>query len=250
MEEVYIEKLSEFMDYVEKLPKEFFLSRGQSNVNYELLPGALRKDSGGNKKYTRQSVAYFLNEFKVNSHNYMDKPWDVNNDYEWMIYAQHYGLPTRLLDFTNSHIISLMFAVVGAFNDYSDRDGVVWFVDPLKLNNKCCCRSQIITLSENESISLDDCDGPVVVQGRKLNERINAQNGVFVYFQDRSEALEDIIEDDSILKKVIIKGECKKDILVSLYSMGIGMAQIYPELASVATDIIMKYNIKQYLMEE
>ena len=250
MEEIYIEKLSEFMDYVERLPKEFTLSRGQSNINYKLLPGALRVDEGGNMKYTRQSVAYFLNEFKVNSHNYMDKPWDVKNDYEWMIYAQHYGIPTRLLDFTNSHIISLMFAVESAFNNYNDDDGVVWFLDPLKLNNKSCCRSQIVTLSENESISLDDCDGPIGVQGRKLNGRISAQNGVFVYFQDRSEALDTIINDTDILRKVIIKGPCKKDILVSLYSMGIGMTQIYPELTSVAKDIIMKDNIKQYLKEE
>lgn len=250
MEDIYISKLSEFMDYVENLPKEFTLSRGQSNIKHKLLPGALRMDENDNLKYTRQSIAYFLNEFKVNSHNYMDKPWDVKNDYEWMIYAQHYGIPTRLLDFTNSHIISLMFAVENAFNDYNDEDGVVWFIDPLKLNNKSCFRSQIITLSENESISLDDCDGPIVVQGRKLNERINAQNGVFVYFQDRSEALEKLIKDEEILRKVIIKGTCKKDILVSLYSMGIGMTQIYPELTSVAKDIIMKDNIKQYLMEE
>ncbi|MDW8802918.1 FRG domain-containing protein [Clostridium sp. A1-XYC3] len=249
-EEVYISKLSEFMDYVEKLPKEFTLSRGQANLHHKLLPGALRKDNDGHMKHTRQSIAYFLNEFKVNSHNYIDKPWDVKSDYEWMIYAQHYGLPTRLLDFTNSHIISLMFSVESAFDDYDEMDGVVWFIDPLKLNNRSCCRSQIITLSENEGMSLDDCDGPIVVQGRKLNGRINAQNGVFVYFQDRSDALDDIIIDDSILRKVIIKGTSKKDILVSLYSMGIGMTQIYPELTSVAKDILMKDNIKQYLMEE
>lgn len=108
MEEVYISKLSEFMDYVETLPKEFTLSRGQSNINYGLLPGALRLDDNKKLKYTRQSIAYFLNEFKVNSHNYMNNPWELKNDYEWMIYAQHYGIPTRLMDFTNSHIISLI----------------------------------------------------------------------------------------------------------------------------------------------
>ncbi|WP_326511506.1 FRG domain-containing protein [Clostridium intestinale] len=250
MEEIYISKLSEFMDYVEKLPQEFTLSRGQSNLKYKLLPGALRRDESGNMKYTRQSIANFLKEFKINSHNYMDKPWDVKNDYEWMIHAQHYGIPTRLLDFTSSHIISLMFSVQSAFNNNDDIDGVVWFIDPLKLNNSSCCRSQIIALSEKESISLDDCNGPIVVQGRKLNDRINAQNGVFIYFQDKSEALNDLIKDECILRKVVIKGTSKKDILVSLYSMGIGMTQIYPELNSVAEDILMRDNIKQYLMGE
>lgn len=108
----------------------------------------------------------------------------------------------------------------------------------------------MITLSEGESINLDDCNGPVAVQGRKLNVRINAQNGVFVYFQDRSDSLETIISDEDILRRVVIKGECKKDILVSLYSMGIGMTQIYTELSSVSKDILMRDNIKQYLIGE
>ncbi|WP_207720951.1 FRG domain-containing protein [Clostridium gasigenes] len=250
MEEIMISKLSEFMDYVEKLPKEFMVSRGQGNKLHSLLPGALRKDASGNFKYTRQSIAYFLNEFKVNSHNYMKRPSDIENNYEWMIYGQHYGIPTRLLDFTTSHIISLMFAVESAFEDKESEDGVVWFLDPIKLNNESCYRSQIITLSDNENISLDNCNGPIVIQGRKLNKRINAQSGLFIYFQDSSDALENIIKREDILKKVIIKQECKRDILVSLYSMGIGMTQIYPELSSVAKDIIMKENIKQYLREE
>ncbi|WP_038299193.1 FRG domain-containing protein [Metaclostridioides mangenotii] len=250
MDEVYISKLSEFMDYVENLPKEFSLSRGQANVKHKLLPGALRLDCCGNAKYTRRSISHFLNEFKVNSHNYMDNPWDIKSDYEWMIYAQHYGVPTRLLDFTKSHIISLMFSVESVFGDDNDENGVVWFVDPLKLNDKSCQRSQIITLEENEKISLDNYDGPIVVQGRKLNGRINAQNGVFVYFQDKSEALEDKINSNDILRKVTIKGDCKKNILVSLYSMGISMTQIYPELNSVAKDILMNDNINQYLLGE
>ena len=167
MDEIVISKLSEFMEYVENLPREFILSRGQSNVKYDLLPGALRLDENNNLKYTRQSIAYFLNEFKVNSHNYIDIPWDINNDYEWMVYAQHYGIPTRLLDFTNSHIISLMFAVEKAFEE--EIDGVVWFLNPMKLNNTNCNRSEIITLSGREASRLDDYNGPIAIQGRKLN---------------------------------------------------------------------------------
>jgi hypothetical protein len=242
-----ITKLSDYMSYVEALPSEFSLSRGQTG-DYPLLPSALRKDSKGNRKFTRQSVAYFLNQFKVNSHYYMESPWDIKNDYEWMIHAQHYGIPTRLLDFTQSHIIALMFAVEKAFEN-DEKDAVVWFLDPKKINSLHSHRSDIIVLSnENErEIKLDDFNGPVIVQGRKLNNRINAQNGVFLYFQDTEMPLEVKVSANDTLRKVIISGKHKKDILASLYAMGIGFTQIYPELSSVSKDILMRDSISEYI---
>jgi len=250
MEEIKIYKLSEYMEYVESLPNGYSISRGHSNSTYNLLPSALRFDEAGNRKYTRQSIAYFLNEFKVNSHNYLEYPWDIKSDFEWMIYAQHYGLPTRLLDFTYSHIISLMFAVENAFMESEPEDGSVWFLNPMALNNKHCKQSQILTFGKESISNLDNFDGGVVVQGRKINKRITAQNGVFVYFQDNTEPLEKQICDDEVLRKIVIDGEAKRDIVISLYSLGIGKTQIYPELSSVVQDILIKDNIKQYMEEE
>ena len=82
----------------------------------------------------------------------------------------------------------------------------------------------------------------------KLNKRISAQNGLFVYFQDSTVPLEDQVCNENILKKIIIDGEAKKDISVSLYSLGIGKTQLYPELTSVVKDILIKDNIKQYIL--
>ena len=250
MEEMKIYRLSEYIEYVESLPKEFTISRGHGDSEYSLLPSALRVDDSGNRKYTRQSIAYFLNEFKVNSHNYLEYPWDIKSDFEWMIYAQHYGLPTRLLDFTYSHIISLMFSVENTFNELEQTDGAVWFLNPVALNNKHCKQSQILTIGKDNVLNLDNFDGGVVVQGRKINKRITAQNGVFIYFQDNTEPSEKQICDEDILRKIVIDGEAKRDIVTSLYSLGIGKTQIYPELTSVAQDILIKDNIKQYMMEE
>ncbi|HDR4909378.1 hypothetical protein COK36_19025 [Bacillus cereus] len=244
----YIETLSGFMEYIEKLPEGFVLSRGQ-NRDLPLLPSGLRKDDNGNRRFSRQSVKFFLDEFKVSSHHYMSYPWDIKDDYEWMIYAQHYGVPTRLLDFTYSHIISLMFAVDKAFNTLGEtNDAVIWFLDPKMLNHKFSNRSEILNMSNGESLNLDQYEGPVAIQGRKLNDRINAQNGVFVYFQDSEKDLGSLVNgDEKILRKLVIKGDYTKKILSSLYSMGIGYTQIYPELDSVAKDIVMKKNILDYL---
>lgn len=252
---IVIKKLSEYMSFVEKLPETFCLSRGQSN-DYSLVPGAFRKDDRGIRKYSRQTIAHFLNQFKLNSHLYMDRPWDVKNDYEWMIHAQHYGIPTKLLDFSQSHIIALMFAVEKAFDESpkQPKDGAVWFLNSKVLNSIHSNRNDLFILSDQD-LKLEDFNGPVVVQGRKANTRVNAQNGVFLYFQESEEDLIKIINRnlkghtyrlEDVIKKVIIDGNSKKDILVALFSMGFGFTQIYPELTSVSKDILLLEKINQY----
>lgn len=243
-----INKLSEYTAYVEELPNEFSLSRGQSR-DYPLLPSALRLDVGtDNRKYTKRAIRNFLDQFKINSYQYMDNPWDVSNDVEWMLYAQHYGIPTKLMDFTTSHITSLLFAVEKSFQDEDEKDAVVYFLNPNELNLKFKQQSQIVNVSGSIEIGSDSHDGPFVVQGRKMNSRVNAQKGLFVLFQDDDQPLESLV-DDIILRKVTINGSATKKILASLYSMGISFTHIYPELSSIAKDIVTQQDIEDFLRE-
>lgn len=242
-----ITKLSEYMAFVESLDKEFYLSRGQSQ-DFPLLPSALRHDDTGKRKYPKRAIRAFLEQFKINSYQYMPNPWDIRNDVEWMLYAQHYGIPTRLMDFTTSHITSLLFAVETSFQQDSDKDAVVYFLNPSALNMKFKQQMSIINVS-NISDSFESYDGPVVIQGRKINPRVNAQKGLFVLFQDDDKPLESIT-DDTILKKLVVKRDYAKQILASLYSMGVTFTHIYPELESVAKDIVMQQDINDFIREE
>ncbi|QIO07428.1 FRG domain-containing protein [Acinetobacter shaoyimingii] len=252
MEICEIEKLSEFIAYLEDLPRNYSLSRGQSK-SYTLLPSAFRYDENGNRLFRKIDIKRFLDDFKVNSHPYITNVNFLKHDNEWMIYAQHYGIPTRLLDFTYSHIISLMFALENSFNEREPENGVIWFLDPCALNLQGTDGSskKVLNLADNAQ-EIDQATTPVVVTCHKIHERINAQNGLFVYFQEENnQPLEDIA-NQNVLKKLVINKESKKDILKSLSSLGIGYSSIYPELSSVSKDIMLKRNIEEYLkgMEE
>lgn len=244
-DKIYIARLSDFMEFVENIEEGFIMSRGQSTP-YQLLPSAMRKDEFGNRIISKRVVQYYLDEFKINSYQFMNRPWDINSDLEWMIYAQHYGIPTRLLDFSKSHIVSLLFAVEKAFESDVNEDGVVYFLNPYKLNNKYIRRSEIMTTIDTP---LPTSDGPYVIQGRKLNVRIQAQDGLFVLFDDNDNNLDSLV-DESVLKKIFIKQSDKKQILSSIFTMGLGFSSIYPELSYVSKDIIMRKNVNDYIREE
>lgn len=241
-EDCYIEKLSDYIDYIENLDSKFCLSRGQGKL-YDLLPGALRKKEG-KQLYTKNEIEEYLNELKLNAYNFLETQIDIKDELEWMLYAQHYGLPTRLLDFTKSHIISLMFAVEKAFESGEDGDGVVYFLNPTELNLKNLEKKKIC----QEHSELSKSSGPIVVQSRKINKRVQAQNGLFVYFNYNDLPLNEE-KNEEIIKRVIIKKDSKKSILSSLFNLGIGFSNLYPELNYLVKDILMRKTIEQYVKE-
>jgi len=251
MQEYEVTSLKEFVEIVESLPSRFILSRGQSD-DYNLLPSALRKDLRGNRLYSNSTIKYFLDEFKINSVLYIDNLYSVENEYEWSLYAQHFGVPTKLLDFTYSHFVSLLFAVENAFRyeDLEDKFAVVWFLDPLTLNNFSCNRREVVNISSKDCLDLSTKDYPIAICGKKINNRINSQNGLFVYFQNDSIPLEELKCCNDILIKIKIPYKNARKILSTLYFMGMRLVNVYPELSSISRDILLKNEIQQYLNEE
>lgn len=254
VKEYLCESFEEYVRIINENSPQFSLSRGQME-DKPLLPSVLRLDNSGMRLYSDSKANIFIDDFKNNSLQYIgEQGVNLKNHYEWLVYAQHFGVPTRLLDFTYSHLISLMFAVEKAFgenvDDTDETNSVVWLLDPKKLNEYSIGYQDILNLSEDTE-KLSSMKYPCAVTSRKINPRMIAQNGLFVLFNEDSMPLEKIDIAEDILRKILIPHKRIKRILASLYIMGMRFNDLYPELTSISKDILLKNNVYEfYEMEE
>jgi hypothetical protein len=241
---------SEYIKFIEDLPSNFNISRGQKSEDYSLVPSAFRKNKEGMRNFSDRTLSDFINSFENRSYQFLESPWDIKGKLELHVHAQHYGLPTKLLDFTYNHLISLLFAVEKSMEPSNGdlKNAVVYFVDPQALNLQNSESRKILNLHEVESSIVENLIGPVAVQGRLLNKRIHSQQGLFLYFKSEEDILKTY--DDTIIRKVVIdKGSCQ-DVLISLFESGIRFSQIYPELNYLCKDILLENLIKNTERED
>ena len=106
--------------------------RGQS-CDWDLVPHVYRMPSGAEQDL----VTLFTQKAYPRYH---DCPRS-DDRISWLFLMQHYGLPTRLLDWTESPLIAAYFACNDA--GYDNSDGVVWGLLPYKLNQSVSKRTQL-----------------------------------------------------------------------------------------------------------
>ena len=114
-----VQTLESFMSLQYGLPEMDFF-RGQSSSEYKLIPSIGRRFKEGQEDVLKQYEKEVFEDFKRKYSMFTDaRP---KNDKEFLFLAQHYGLPTRLLDWTYNPLIALYFACCSNF----DKDGIVY----------------------------------------------------------------------------------------------------------------------------
>ncbi|WP_102269580.1 FRG domain-containing protein [Massilicoli timonensis] len=104
-------------------PDADFVFRGLSNKDFKLIPKIFRNG------YNLLSYDEPLERFKKEANSYLYSKCG-DDKLLWMQYAQHFGVPTRLLDFSSNPLVALYFAC----NGDESVDGSLWIINEFRFN--------------------------------------------------------------------------------------------------------------------
>jgi hypothetical protein len=213
----------------ERFKRGRFLFRGQRNAAWQL-------DTSFDRNYQtlsnteRQRVANDLLEAFRDSlaeHGLLDEL----TGHEFVALAQHHGLPTRLLDWSESPYIAAYFAFSGALMSHDDEASVaVWVLD-----------SESPIWAEESGVAI------LTVRGGK-NLRLRNQYGRFTLSKTPFRTLEEYVtacDGGTALRQIVLPAEEAPKALSDLDVMGINSSRLFPDVSGCARNARMKVAMAQ-----
>ncbi len=183
-----------------------------------------------------------MKRFKQNAFRLLDdRPTE---EWEWLFVMQHYGVPTRLLDWTESPLVGLYFAV----HEEPNANGALWAVLPAELNREANVSGQgaddIPSFDEDSDLmkgylpsTLAMGGGtsslrPLALLAPRNTARSQAQHATFTIAHRDLSPIERIGKKKHIWRYVV-RREHKASIREELRRLNFNRLTLFPELENV-----------------
>jgi len=174
----------------------------------------------------------------------LDKPPGEQEELKWVQLAQHFGLRTRLLDWTRNGSVALYFAC-----QERDIDGIVFVLNPVDLNRQVDSKKPRVfdaALDAKLIRSYLRLKGKRNKRGRRTiavnpvwnSERIMLQQGVFTLHGTREFALDG--SQAPSLCGIPILADSKSSLIEELERVGISEMTIFPEPEHVCRYLVQR----------
>jgi hypothetical protein len=217
----FIESLDDYLSHIQSLPSGNWFHRGQQSAVWEARASILRLSRARNWglektiEFERASLA----QFKSRAISFLkDRP---DNDWEWLTLAQHYGLPTRFLDWSSNPLVALYFACAG---EMKDRDGAV------------------VSLLHNR-VPVDvgagspfEVERPEILLPLNYVDRVSAQASVLTVEPFEEDRMGGWLNGQS--ESINIKFSAKGSILRELELFGVSRSTLFPGIAAAAEEAL------------
>jgi len=220
--------------------------RGVANKEWKLCPSIQRTSE------RIKAERYITNDFYIKAKQVMENAPEKKNYSAWMSIMQHYGLPTRLLDWSSSPLIATFFAVE-QYGKYPNADAAIWVLAPGLLNESqgfgnCIFPVDADTVQNmllpafKEKGHIDELKDKIIAcHSTENNLRMYSQQANFTIHNSEKKLTE--ICNSEMLYKIIIPSSARERLLYDLEIFGITESYIYPDLDHISKDIKRIYNI-------